>query len=517
MVSAADARRSLPAILAGGLTVAAALAIIGTYSIYSGTFDEPPHVAAGMELLDRGHYTYEPLHPPLARIAVALGPWLAGVKSTGAESMWREGRNVLYQDGHYTRNLSLARVGILPFFLLSALVVWLWTRRLSGDWAAAGAVGLLVTTQPVLAHAGLATLDMASSATIVTALLAFSLWLERASVSRSVVLGIATAAALLPKFSAVVFLPAGAAVLLGVWWFQEPKTRTTPSPKAVALVTASAALATWAIYGFSFGPVTTDIPVPAPEFWRGLGEVLDHKRTGWEGYLFGNLSTTGWWYFFPVAILVKTPIPFLILALAGVVAAIRRPACLGPIAAAGAILLVGMRLAPSIGLRQVLPVYPLLAIAAGVGALALWRSARFATGARAMTTILLAWQLVGTARAYPDFLPWFNALGGRHPENILVGSDLDWGQDLFRLADTVEARGVDSLALAYFGSADPTLHFRHVRPLAPHERPTGWVAVSVAVIKGLAVPGSKGFEWLDTIPPTAVAGTSIRLYHFAAP
>jgi len=517
MVSAAEARRSLPAIVAGGFALAAAVAIISTYHVYSGTFDEPPHVAAGMEFLDRGRYAYEPLHPPLARIAVALGPYLAGVRSTGGETMWREGRNVLYQGGRYTRNLSLARLGILPFFLLSALVVWMWTRRLSGDWAAAAAVGLLVTTQPVLAHAGLATLDMALAATTAAALFAFTRWLEHPSLPRSLVLGAASAAALVTKFSAVVFLPAGAAAILAVWWFHRPTTAAWPTPKAVAWAVGAAAFVIWAVYGFSFGPVTTGAAVPAPEFWRGLGEVLDHKRAGWEGYLLGHISTTGWWYFFPVAILVKTPLPFLILALAGTAAVVRNPARLGPIAAAGAILLVGIRLAPSIGLRQVLPVYPLAAVAAGGGALALWRFARVSRAPQVLTALLLAWQLIGTARAYPDFLPWFNAFGGKHPERILVGSDLDWGQDLFRLVDTVEARGVDSLALAYFGSADPEMHFRHVRPLAPYERPTGWIAVSVAVIKGLAVPGGKGFEWLDTIPPAAMAGKSIRLYHFTAP
>src|SRR5262245_56850327 len=173
------ARRALPAILAGLTVLAASLAIIGTYSVYSGTFDEPPHVAAGMEYLTHGRYTYEPLHPPLARVAVALGPWLAGVRSTGAATMWHEGRNVLYSGGPYLRNLMLARAGVLPFFLLASLVVWLWARRLAGEWAAVLAVGLFVTAEPVLAHAGLATLDMPLAATCAAALYAFALWLER--------------------------------------------------------------------------------------------------------------------------------------------------------------------------------------------------------------------------------------------------------------------------------------------------------------------------------------------------
>src|SRR5216683_7341492 len=57
------------------------LPIIGTYLVFSHTFDEPAHIAAGMELLDRGTFTYEQQHPPLARLAVAVGPYLLGARS----------------------------------------------------------------------------------------------------------------------------------------------------------------------------------------------------------------------------------------------------------------------------------------------------------------------------------------------------------------------------------------------------------------------------------------------------
>jgi len=436
--------------------------------------------------------------------------------------MWREGRNVLYAGGRYTQNLMLARAGVLPFFLLAAWVVWMWTRRLSGDWAAALAVGLFVSTEPVLAHAGFATLDLPLAATCAAALFALTLWLERHCRTRSLLLGITVAAAVVTKFSSLAYLPAAAAVIALAWWYTHPRPAFTGLPirQAVAWAAAAAALTVWAAYRFSIGPVTTGMPVPAPEFWRGIGEVLAHQEAGWEGYLLGQTSTTGWWYFFPVALAVKTPIPFLWFLALGATAAFRmgRRAAqwmpLAPAAASGAILLVSLRLAPSIGLRQILPVYPLAAVTAGWGAWWILEQARDMRPVKVVAGVLLTWQLVAAVRAFPDFLPWFNVAAGKHPERILVGSDLDWGQDLFRLVDTVQARGIDSLALAYFGSADPTMHFAHVRPLAPYERAPGWSAVSIAVIKGLSVPGGKGYEWLDTIPPSAYVGASIRLYHF---
>src|SRR5271168_2199305 len=49
-----------------------------TWRVYSHTWDEPEHLAAGLELLDRGRYEYDIEHPPLARVLIAMGPYLAG-------------------------------------------------------------------------------------------------------------------------------------------------------------------------------------------------------------------------------------------------------------------------------------------------------------------------------------------------------------------------------------------------------------------------------------------------------
>jgi hypothetical protein len=148
-------------VLAGVVVLVAATRIIATHRVFSGTFDEPAHVAAGMEWLDRGQFTYEPMNPPLARVAVAVGPYAAGIRSFGSPNRWREGSRILYADGAYSRNLALARLGVLPFFFVAAVVVWLWARRLFGAPTAALAAVLVATLPPMLAHGGLATTDMA--------------------------------------------------------------------------------------------------------------------------------------------------------------------------------------------------------------------------------------------------------------------------------------------------------------------------------------------------------------------
>ncbi|MEZ0334800.1 MAG: glycosyl transferase, partial [Gemmatimonadales bacterium] len=140
--------------LAVTLLIAAAIGRIAlTSSVFNQTWDEPAHVAAGMEWLSRGTYSYEPLHPPLARVMVALGPYLDGLRTVGYESVWIEGNALLYGRHAYIRNLTFARLGVLPFFVMGALAVFFWARHLFGRPVALLATLLFTTLPPVLAHA----------------------------------------------------------------------------------------------------------------------------------------------------------------------------------------------------------------------------------------------------------------------------------------------------------------------------------------------------------------------------
>src|SRR3954451_2468238 len=115
--------------------VLGAVRIATTSPAISITFDEPAHIAAGMQLLDKDKFAYERLHPPLARVAAALGPYLAGYRSQNGGDMWIEGRRLYYDyaGGHPDAlMLTLARLGILPFFLACLALVWLWTDRYIG-------------------------------------------------------------------------------------------------------------------------------------------------------------------------------------------------------------------------------------------------------------------------------------------------------------------------------------------------------------------------------------------------
>ena len=557
----AKQRRYAPIVFLALLAIASAR-IAATYTIFNDTVDEPEHIASGMQWLDEGVYRYEIQNPPLARVMEALGPYLAGLRSYGNEDGWTEGRLILDSEGRYERNLMLARLGTLPFFWLACSVVFVWTRRVFGDAAACLAVLCFTTLPPILAHAALATTDMAATGTISAAFLALLMWAEptspgcpksRAATSdathgtvsaatgipessahsmssmsrfglmRCLVLGTTLALAVLSKFTALVFLPAAALAALAFYLLAErPRPeqvsdwlRPRLAPMAIAVFTACVLI--WAGYRFSFHGL------PAPELWRGLRELKEHNSLGHPAYLLGHIRMGGWWYYFPIALGVKTPIAFLFLLAPGGIACWKlrretRRASFIPAAFVLGILFFTMLFSRvNIGVRHVLPVYAGLAVIAGAGARYLWSSG---PAPRMAMASLLAWMAVSSGLGHPDYLAYFNAFAGREPERVLIDSDLDWGQDTKRLAQRLMAAGAKEVAFDPFNKGYvqflQTQHqFPAVKPLSPDGPAPGWNAASITMLKfermGNNNPGT--YRWTDRIPPTERVGKGILLWY----
>ena len=507
--------------------------ITATYRSTAQTSDETPNIACGMQYLDLGLYTYGAFHPPLARLAIAVGPYLYGARAQKLPDRWKEGNAVLNSAPRYGKALTLARLGILPFFLLACTVVWLWGRKLLGDWGGLAPVFVFTNLPPVLAHAGLATMDMAIGAGICTALFTFTLWLEEGSLRRAILFGIGLSLALLTKFSSVLLLP----VCIGAIAWLHPRARQKRNwawiPVAFLLV--------WGTYGFSFGPMTEHmasdaagqggvfakipttllhaletLPVPAPQLLDGLWQVHNHIDAGHTAYLLGRHSFHGWWYFFPVALGVKTPLGVLLLVGIGAFAlrGEKRRALWMPAVLSAAILAINLPTSLNIGVRYMLPLYPLLALTAGMGVVWLWRY-------RCVALILLAWTAISCAASHPDYLAYFNKIGGAHPERILVDSDLDWGQDMARLAADLQRRKVPYLHMSCMYTGDDThLGLPAWDSLEPYQPVSGWVAVSQTMLKnyGWMVAQQRGradlaFAWLDAYQPVGRVGKSILLYY----
>jgi hypothetical protein len=478
------------------IVVLSLVRVAATHRVFAQTSDEHLHLIAGFDILRHHSWTTDLHHPPLARVFFAL-PFVNAPEPAGTDRAIRG--NELLANGRYTSNLARMRVGNLLFLALGIIFTARWAMRLFSPAAGVLSAALFALLPPVLAHGGLATTDMAVAAMMPFALDELTRLAERPSWRRAVMTGIAIAAGVLSKYSFLVFFPAAAAVLLAVLWLRERATAREKREMFLICLFAAliiAAALVWAGFGFSIQPLVS-----------GISDVRNHDATGHRNFLFEQLSWDGWWYYFPVVLFFKTPIPFLLLGLTGCALLARRRPEIPLIAAA--ILGVAMTSHINIGVRHVLPVYAPLAIAAAAAILALPRF-------RIASAALVLWLFISGVAAHPDYLPWFNAFAP-HPERVLNDSNLDWGQDVLRLVRYTRREQIPQISLLLFTSADldrlglpPHKVIKVVEPIH------GWFATSEMEIAIGETHSPKVKKWLDGMiasKPYTRIGKSIRLYH----
>ena len=156
--------------------------------------------------------------------------------------------------------------------------------------------------------------------------------------------------------------------------------------------------------------------VPAPALFEGINTVLRHNNEGHTAYLLGQRSQTGFWELLPVALAVKTPIPFLALLLFGAWLCFPKAARSNP--------WTGLPLAPSPAILVFSLLQPHQCRSAAHSAGLTWASrSEPAAGALRMFDLigtakwasytlaaLLVWHGATSALAHPDYIPYFNFL-----------------------------------------------------------------------------------------------------------
>ena len=505
------------------LTLIGSARIVSTYKILNNTVDEPAHLAAGIEWVENGTYTYEDQHPPLARVAGALGAYFAGARWSRQKGQISEGFHLLGYQHRYTRVLFYSRLAMLPFFWIGSAAVFWWARRAAGDVAGVLATLLFTTTPTVLAHAGLVTTDTAMTGLTCMAAVYSLHWGDKPGWRRSLLLGLLLAGAFLSKFSSLAFLPAGW-ILMYSWhlWNARPGWRIASQeiiralPQAL-LAWAVAAFLIWAMFNFDYGYARFfKRPVPAYEFFNGIASAWRHNEAGHPAYLLGQVRTRGFWYYYPVALSVKTPLAMLVLVMASVIILFRRnggaAAGMAAMFALG-VLAVGMTSHINIGVRHVLPVYSGFAVCGGMAAAYLAKAGR---AGLISAILLLGWHAVSGALAHPDYLSYSNEIARGHLEKILADSDLDWFQDMRQLAIRLRQLGARHV---YLKANDPDFMAASGLQLPPwdvvpdgDQPPTGWSALQVTWWKLSGQP-----KWADRAEPREKIGRSIFLYYFSEP
>jgi len=232
-------------------------------------------------------------------------------------------------------------------------------------------------------------------------------------------------------------------------------------------------------------------------------DVAGHNAAGHQSYLLGKVGFSGWWYYFPVVLALKSTLPLLALVALGLIVGPR-----GTYPGVGVLVVLGVCMLSNLnlGARHILVIYPLFAL------LACGLFTNHRRGAMVAAAVLAGWHAVESVAAHPDYLAYFNQTVRGREEEFLLDSNLDWGQDLERLRRYLRENQVGSVYLSYFGRGDPIRRrIPGVRPLGRDERPAGWVAVSKGHIAGMALDGYN-LGWLKAYQPRARIGKSILVY-----
>jgi 4-amino-4-deoxy-L-arabinose transferase-like glycosyltransferase len=532
----------------------------------SATFDEPAHLVAGFSYLKTGDFRLVPDHSPLARAWLALPAWIGGVAFDPDREAWRRGdfwavgREWLFLQNEPDRLLVPARLMSVLLLLALNLAVYGAARACFGPRAGLLALACATLDPGLLAHGRLVTTDIPLGLGLLGGLFVLARALARFEAGR--VGACVSVWALLPltKMSGVVGLPAaGAMALLFAFGAGRGlRARRTAQAALLALLVAGAAvLAIWGAYGWRYsifgagadgaavllprevGPPPSGMaevwervlvdaggqPLPGPVI--GFVRFARPRRLLPETYLYGlaymqnslqfrnsyfrgRTTREGSALYFPAVFATKTPLALMVLTLAGLARLgreWRRASEEGRLLLCGLVVLCGSAMISAVlsplnlGHRHILPLEPALLVLAG--AAAGWAPASSRRG-RAGLAAVLAWLLATTLAAHPHYLSYFNeTIGGPGRAHAwFADSNLDWGQDLKRLAAFQAEHPGEPLHLAYFGSAIPAAYGVEARALPsffdfgePSDLGPGTYVASVTQLLGVYEPLAREDFW----------------------
>jgi hypothetical protein len=531
----------------------------------SATFDEPAHLAAGVEYLRRHDLSIYSLSPPLLRIWAAIPAVLAHAEAPPTQS--EDGRPIverhwLYADAFITANFSrfpflllLSRLGMIPISCFAGWVTYRWAGELYGRRSAVAACAMYCLNPSILASGSLVTTDLGTAAAILVACWLWWRFCRGPSWRRWAVACVAVVVAHLCKFTAVLLWPMLLAMAIP-FVILRPRRHWWKLPAAWVVLGIGTLVVLNGLYGFrgtgrAIGSYSFDsdfmqgiqhklpgaFPSPVPTLiLEGFDAQKRDTQDGYPAFLFGDIYKGTRWYYYPAALLCKMPLAMLLLLAAAVASALARSGVAAPARHGGewsvflaiAFFAAGVMVFGdlNIGTRYLLPMFPLVFILIS----RLWSIEPVPLKKRPRAIMpylrdaLLAVLAVETLLVCPRFLTFFNfAVGG--PANgwrLLSDSDFDWGQGLIDLRRWMNDHQVQSVALAYFGYVDPAAYGIQFSPIN-HPGKNKYVAVSSYFLDGMqnrvvtsrnerAVIGLPYGRQLQAKQPVAVAGHTIFIY-----
>jgi len=555
---------------------------------------------------------------------------------TDVNGQWASGAEFLYESGNDPdKIIQWSRLGPMLLTILLIFFIYIWAKELIGRWWALLPAFLFGFSPTVLAHGHYVTTDLGAALGIFIAAYYFIKFLLEPSPRHLIFSGIAFGIAQLMKFSSVLLVPffgfliivfclwefknkgyglfAGFGQLLKIFFryifyliiifaigyfivylvyflftvnypVQKQKADTEftltsfaggPDPHGesckfdskISLGRRARCLAEINIW-----MAQNKIFRPLGQYMLGVLMVFQRSAGGNTAYFLGEVSASGWWYYFPVVFVLKESIPSLILIAFALLLGIWRvlkcfrfhAPCFrkfwdylathfAEFSMISFIILYwaySINSSLNIGVRHILPTMPFIYILTA-GSIKKWMNGRIiipdsfwrkllasiASFVKfslkgVLIGVLIIWYLVETLFTAPYFLPYFNQFGGGTDNGYryVTDSNYDWGQDLKRLTQWVKEKNIDKIAIDYFGGGNPKYYLENKVEYwqsskgNPNEKGIQWLVISINNLQaalGKLHPGQNRnpedeYRWLTQIKnpyqPDYKAGKSIFIY-----
>jgi len=509
----------------------------------SPTMDEQNHIARGAAYLGTGDPRLSVEHPPLVNVLSALPAHLLLDLTLPLDTVWWEAGEwyhfadlFLWQvNGDFRQIVFLARLPIIGLGMLLVSLVFRWASEILGPWGGLVAALFCGLDPNILAHTRLATTDLGGTFFIFFAAYAFWRLLSKPSVGRVIIAGLALGLAFSAKLYALLFAPIFACLLLVRWWRKRDGVFLLRAAGLMTLLAGIALFVVWGVYGFQVGSLNGgEFVVPAAPYIKGVKAILSFAGGGRPGYLLGDVSKQGWWYYFLVAFLVKTPLPTLLALGLAIYSAIQyRIRSLWGIAWSPLLYFLVLTFSRlNLGYRHLLPVLPFLAVYLGrlsdLSGGAIFAINRLSVG-KWITLFLGVALVVSTLVIYPHFLSYFNPIAGgaENGWHVLVDSNIDWGQDVELLRRWVAEEGIGQIRLGLFGTAHPEAYgidcillpgtphgglLWNDPPFDPNQPEPGIYVISVTNLVGLNASDGNPYAWFRSRSPDEKIGYSLFVY-----
>ena len=468
--------------LVTGLIAATLLAIMFMLSIFSGIkdsgiVDEIAHIPSGYSYVKYGDFRLNPEHPPLAKALAGVPLLFLDINDIRTDEswegigQWEAGWNMLYENGNNPNQIFFwSRFSMIILMLILGVVLFFWAKEWFGRKIALLVLAMYCFYPDFIGHGHYVTTDVAASLGYVITIYSFDKFIKKQNLKYLLLASLFFAIAQLLKFSS--FLLFGVLLFLIIYRAYQDKTEQTPYLKTFwkyfkfyFFISVISLLIVWAVYipfvhnmtpelerrvidmnltadpdmdtlrHFFYFLANNDITRGLGHYLLGVALVFKRVVGGNATFIMGQLSDKSIPWYFPVAWLIKTPLPVIVLFLWSLVnlivfrpksktASFRNWLLLTPVVVYWAVTLKGSL---NIGIRHLMPTVPFVLLFIGL------QMHRYISGMKALTYqgviiagLILA-MAISTISYFPQYLSYFNILVPRDARyKYMTDYSLDW-------------------------------------------------------------------------------------------